>query len=352
MKRLLITGGCGFIGSHTSYVLLKAGYKLTIVDSFVNSSRESILQLKNLNEEFKLIIESNLEILEGDIRDFSFLDNIFKESKLKEEPIEGVIHFAGLKSVPDSFSNPLNYWDVNLGGTLILIRVMNIHNCKTLVFSSSATIYGNTNSQPLTESSHINPTSTYGLTKAAVENVLISLTKEPNSNWRIANLRYFNPIGAHPSGLIGEDPINYGGNLFPKIAQVAQGNEEKLIIFGNDWPTIDGTGIRDYIHVLDLSEGHKAALEYLLKNPPQSINCNLGTGIGTSVLELINAFEKVNKISIPFVFSSRREGDIPISIADNSLALKKLNWLPRRNLEDMCKDFWRWKIENPKGYRN
>ncbi len=352
MKRLLITGGCGFIGSHTSYVLLNAGYKLTIVDSFINSSRESILKLKNLSNEVRLLIESNLDIFHGDIRDFSLLNNIFKESKSKGEPIEGVIHFAGLKSVPDSFSNPLEYWDVNLGGTLTLIKVMGIYNCKTIVFSSSATIYGNTNSQLLNESSNINPTSPYGLTKAAVENILISIAKEPTSKWRIANLRYFNPIGAHPSGLIGEDPINYGGNLFPKLAEVAQGKCDHLIIFGNDWPTKDGTGIRDYIHVLDLADGHKAALEYLINSSPHSINFNLGTGIGTSVLDLINTFEKVNKISIPFVFSSRREGDIPISIADNSLALKKLNWVPRRNLEDMCKDFWRWKIENPEGYRN
>tara|TARA_Y100000589_G_C27127009_1_gene618970 strand:- start:141 stop:1199 length:1059 start_codon:yes stop_codon:yes gene_type:complete len=351
VHRLLITGGCGFIGSHTSYVLLNAGYSLIILDSFENSSIEPINKLKNLSNDFKSIIESKLKIYKGDIRDFSLVCKIFDDSKNEGEPIEGVIHFAGLKSVPNSFNNPIKYWDFNVGGTLNLIKVMNIYNCKTIVFSSSATIYGDKNSQPLKESSHINPSSPYGLTKVAVENILQSLSRSEKSKWRVANLRYFNPIGAHPSGLIGEDPINYGGNLFPKLSDVALGKEDHLIIFGNDWPTKDGTGIRDYIHVLDLAEGHQVALEYLINNEPHSINFNLGTGIGTSVLELINTFEMVNKTKIPFVFSSRRNGDIPISIADNSFAIKKLKWTPKRNLEDMCRDFWKWKIINPDGYK-
>ena len=352
MRRLLITGGCGFIGSHTSYILLKSGYKLTIIDSYINSTNRSITRLKFLGKEIKNNIESNLEIFEGDIRDFELLNKIFLNAKSKGESIEGVIHFAGLKSVPDSLINPIEYWDVNLGGTLNLIKVMNIHNCKTIVFSSSATIYGKTNQQPIKESSSFNPSSTYGLTKVAVEEFLKSLTNDQNSNWKIANLRYFNPIGAHPTGLIGEDPTNYCGNLFPKLADVAQGKIEFLTIFGNDWATKDGTGIRDYIHVLDLSEGHKSALEYLINNPPQLINLNLGTGIGTSVLELISTFERINKIKIPYVFNARREGDVPISIADNTLAIEKLNWSIERNLEDMCRDFWKWRLENPNGYKS
>ena len=269
---------------------------------------------------------------------------------MKGEPIEGVIHFAGLKSVSESIEKEIEYWDVNLGGSLSLLRVMEEYNCKTIVFSSSASIYSSNNKQPLNEKSLISPNSIYGMTKLAVENILISLTKRKNSIWRIANLRYFNPIGAHPSGMIGEDPTIKYGNLFPEIIEVASGSKKNLIVFGDDWPTKDGTGIRDYIHVLDLAEGHKAAIEYLFNNHPQVININLGTGEGTSVLDLIKTFEKVNHKIIPYVFNKRRSGDIPISIADNKLALEILNWKPKRNLVDMCKDAWKWKINNPNGF--
>ena len=352
MTRILITGGAGFIGSHTVIDLLKKGYEVIILDSYANSTEAYLKKLKSLIEIIDVNLIKNLNFYKGDIRQKDFLEGIFYKSLNDGMPIDGVIHFAGLKAVGESVIYPLKYWDVNFVGTLRLLETMDKYDCRTIIFSSSATIYGFPKETYISESSDINPVNPYGYSKSSIEILLKNVFDSQPNNWRIANLRYFNPIGAHPSGLIGEDPINYGGNLFPKLAEVAQGKCDHLIIFGNDWPTKDGTGIRDYIHVLDLADGHKAALEYLINSSPHSINFNLGTGIGTSVLDLINTFEKVNKISIPFVFSSRREGDIPISIADNSLALKKLNWVPSRNLEDMCKDFWRWKIENPEGYRN
>lgn len=352
MSRFLITGGSGFIGSHTVFTLLNAGYKITVLDSFINSFEKALISLKNLNYDNPINFDTNLEVVKGDIRDKNILNKIFIKAEDNEDSIQGVIHFAGLKSVSGSIKNPIEYWRVNVGGTVTLIEVMNDHNCNNLVFSSSATIYGSNNLQPLRESSLIKPSSPYGFTKAAVENFLTSLCLDSNSKWKIANLRYFNPIGSHPSGLIGEDPITPGGNLFPQLGKAAFNKKEILKIYGNDWPTYDGTGVRDFIHVLDLSDGHKAAIEYLLKNPPQVININLGTGLGTSVLDLIRTFEKVNNTKIPFIFSSKREGDIPISIADNKLALEILDWKPKRNLEDMCKDFWKWKTKNPSGYQN
>ena len=350
MRKLLVTGGCGFIGSHTCCILLKSGYELIVLDSNINSTEKPLKRLKDFKDLKNVDFKSKLEIVSGDIRDANILKNIFKKSFMNGEPIEGVIHFAGLKSVSESIEKEIEYWDVNLGGSLSLLKVMEEYNCKTIVFSSSASIYSSNNKQPLNEKSLISPNSIYGMTKLAVENILISLTKRKNSIWRIANLRYFNPIGAHPSGMIGEDPTIKYGNLFPEIIEVASGKKKNLIVFGNDWPTKDGTGIRDYIHVLDLAEGHKAAIEYLFNNHPQVININLGTGKGTSVLDLIKTFEKVNHKIIPYVFNKRRTGDIPISIADNKLALEILNWKPKRNLVDMCKDAWKWKINNLNGF--
>ncbi len=350
MHKLLVTGGCGFIGSHTCFSLLKSGYKIVVLDSNINSTEEPLEKLKEIKELETIDFNSKLQFINGDIRDYSVVNKIFKDALNIGDPIQGVIHFAGLKSVSESITNPTEYWDVNFLGSLSLIKVMEEHNCQTIVFSSSASIYSSSNKQPLNESSLINPISPYGMTKVAVENMLISLTKKNNNIWRIANLRYFNPIGAHPSGLIGEDPIIKNGNLFPELTNVANGVYEKLVVYGNDWPTKDGTGIRDYIHVIDLAEGHKAALEFLFNNSPQVININLGTGLGTSVLEMIKTFEKVTHKKIPYVFSERRSGDIPISIADNKLALEKLDWEPKRNLDDMCRDAWNWKIKNPDGF--
>lgn len=352
MHKLLVTGGCGFIGSHTCFSLLKSGYKLVVIDSNINSTEKTLKRLGQIDELRKIDVNSRLEFIKGDIRDYSVLKKIFINSLNLGDPIQGVIHFAGLKSVSDSIANVTEYWDVNFGGTLSLIKTMEEYKCQTIVFSSSASIYSGKNKQPLNEDSLINPISPYGMTKVAVENMLISLTKKINNNWRIANLRYFNPIGAHPSGIIGEDPIMKNGNLFPALTDVASGINKNLMVYGNDWPTEDGTGIRDYIHVIDLAEGHKAALEYLFDNSPQAINLNLGTGIGTSVISLIKTFERVNQQKIPYIFSERRAGDIPISIADNKLALEKLNWKPERNLVDMCKDAWNWKIKSSNGFKS
>ncbi len=340
MKTVLITGGTGFIGSHTCISLLESGYKIIIVDSNINSSADVINKIEYIfessNKKFeKLIFEK------GDIRDEKFLNNIFLKSLKQDFPIEAVIHFAGLKSVEESVSNPLEYWDANVNGSICLFKVMKQYGCKTIVFSSSACVYGNPIKNPIKETFLINPNNPYGYTKSSIEKILKNLFEcKETHNWRIANLRYFNPIGAHISGVLGENPSNTPNNLFPYICKVAQRKYERLKIFGNNWPTIDGTGVRDYIHVMDLAEAHLAALEFLIINEPQIINLNIGTAIGTSVLQLISIFEKVNKCIIPFDFSERRPGDVAQIIADNRKVISTLDWRPVRNLEDMCRDGW------------
>lgn len=290
--------------------------------------------------------------ISGDIRDYKFLKKLFFESKLNGKPIEAVIHFAGLKAVEESVENPLLYWDVNVGGSINLLRVMDEFRCRTIVFSSSATIYAPKTDELLKEDSDIAPLNPYGQTKAAIEQILSDLFQHTDQQWRIANLRYFNPIGAHQSGEIGESPLGKPNNLFPYISQVAVGARDILNIFGNDWPTPDGTGIRDYIHVMDLAEAHHAALEYLLDNESILTNLNIGTGKGTSVLELINTFINVNDCKVPYTFCNRRLGDVPVSVANNELAIKTLNWHPKRSLEDICRDGWKWQMLNPQGYLN
>ena len=347
-ERILVTGGAGFIGSHTCLLLLQKGYEIIVIDSFVNSDKKSIERVIELNK-IKFENTGCIQLISGDIRDEKVLDKIFLESQLSK-PIKAVIHFAGLKSVKESVDKPLNYWDVNVNGSINLLSVMDKYNCRTIVFSSSATIYGISDDKPILETAKINPINPYGNTKATIELLLDNIFKSDSKYWRIANLRYFNPIGAHQSGLIGESPIGIPNNLFPYITQVASSKIDKLNIFGDNWPTIDGTGVRDYIHVMDLAEGHLAALDYLLGTKPQIINLNLGTGKGTSVLELIRCFEAVNNIKIPYVITSRREGDIATLIADNSLSLSCLNWSPKRSLEEMCLDGWKWQKLNPKGY--
>ena len=257
------------------------------------------------------------------------MKEIFSKAIKDNNPIKGVIHFAGLKSVEESIKNPLLYWDVNVKGSISLFRVMELFNCNLIVFSSSATVYGNAKTIPIQETSYINPTNTYGHTKITTEYILQDIFISSKNKWKICNLRYFNPIGAHSSGLIGENPFTYPNNLFPIICGVVQGKYRKLSIFGNDWPTKDGTCIRDYIHVMDLAESHCHALEYLLTNKSQIITLNIGRGVGTSVLELMYTFEKVNNCEIPYDFTSKRSGDVPVLIANNKLSSLILNWKPK-----------------------
>ena len=346
MKRILVTGGCGFIGSHTSLRLLENGYDLIIIDSLINSSFEAIRNIKYILQKTHPNNIKNLNFIKGDIRDKNLLNKIFSESYESQKKIDAVIHFAGLKSVYESVLNPLNYWDVNLFGTINLLKEMRKFNCKNFIFSSSATIYGPFQDLPFTENSKIKPINTYGKTKSAVEQLLTDLFQSKEKGWKIASLRYFNPIGAHSSGLLGEDPKNIPNNIFPLINKVAAKEIQKFKIFGSDWDTKDGTGVRDYIHVMDLSEGHLNVLKFLSENQPQKLFLNFGTGKGTSVLELIKTFEKVNNVKIPYIFEKKREGDISCAFADNSLAKNVLNWVPKRTLEDMCKDGWNWYLNS------
>ena len=349
-KTFLITGGTGYIGSHICYVLLKNGYRIVILDSNVNSSSKVIDQVLNILSDEKLDCSERFKFIKGDIRDEKILSNIFHEYKISGFPIKGVIHLAGLKSVSESLKNPLKYWEINVLGSIKLFNVMEKFDCRTIVFSSSATIYGLSNNYPITEKSTINPTNPYGATKATIENILISLAKQYTNPWKVANLRYFNPIGAHPSGQIGENPLNTPNNLFPLILEVAMGKRKQINIFGIDWDTPDGTGIRDYIHVMDLAESHVAALNYLMSEKKNLINLNIGNGKGFSVLELIKKFEEVNSCKILYQFSPRREGDISISVANNDLSRSLLNWKPTRDIEDMCRDGWKWCNKFPEGY--
>ena len=344
MSKILVTGGAGFIGSHTCLKLLENNYKVIVVDSFCNSNP---IVLKRVE---KIYNKNNcIEIYGFDLRDKNSLEDLFFKSASEGEHINSVIHFAGFKSVGDSMRNPLEYWDNNLISTINLLEVMDKYSCRTIVFSSSASIYANSNDL-ISEKNSVNPVNPYGNTKATIEKILQDVFNCEKHKWRIACLRYFNPIGAHSSGLIGENPSGIPNNIFPFILKVASRKIRELKVFGSDWPTHDGTGVRDYIHILDLAEGHIVALEFLLSNKPALVNFNLGTGNGTSVLDLINCFEKVNKVKIPYIFVKRREGDLAHVVADNTEALKRLKWEPKRNLEDMCLDGWRWQKMNPNGY--
>lgn len=345
---ILLTGGAGFIGSHTALVLLKKGYCIIIIDSLINSKKRSIDRIKNIAKRECPQYLDNISCQYGDIRDSKFIEEVFLKAKKDNQEISGVIHFAGLKSVGESLKNPILYWDVNLVGSINLLKVMEKFNCKSIIFSSSATIYGSCNNENIAENSSINPINPYGTTKVAIEQLLSDIYESDPKSWKIINLRYFNPIGAHPSGTLGEDPKGIPNNIFPIILKVASKELKKINIFGSDWDTKDGTGVRDYIHVLDLAEGHVLALEFLIKNKKQIINMsmNMGTGKGTSVLELIKTFEKVNKVKVPHIFDEKRIGDSGIAVADNSLMRELLNWTPSRNIEDMCRDGWLWKKNN------
>ena len=345
LAQLLITGGAGFIGSHTALVLLEAGHSLVVLDNFSNSAPEALRRVQELAGPEAA---QRLTVVDGDIRSAADLDRAFASAP-GNGPVAAVIHFAGLKAVGESVREPLRYWDVNLAGSRQLLASMQTHGCRTLVFSSSATLYGYPEVVPIAETAPIQPINPYGHSKAAVEQLLADLAaSEPG--WRIARLRYFNPVGAHPSGRIGEDPSGIPNNLFPFVSQVAVGRRAELQVFGGDWPTPDGSGIRDYIHVMDLAEGHRAALDVLLAEPPQLLSLNLGSGQGHSVLEVVRAFELASSRSVPYTVVERRDGDAASTVADPRLATERLSWSTRRSLEEMCRDGWAWQQANPEGY--
>ncbi len=346
--RLLLTGGSGFIGSHIALLLLERGHDVLVLDSFVNSSSNVIKAIKTYLDNNSL--NYNLKTIKGDIRDKLLLDNIFNESIKELNPIHAVIHLAGLKSVAESLLNPLQYWDVNVCGTQNLLITMNKYKCYSIVFSSSATIYGLADTIPISEDNEIAPINPYGKTKVAIESMFYDLFKSNMKSWKICSLRYFNPVGAHPSGFLGEDPIGIPNNLFPYITQVAIGKRTLLKVFGDDWDTTDGSGVRDYIHIMDLSEGHIDAIEYLSSKESCLEFINLGSGKGYSVFQIINQFELCTGLQIPFSIQSRRDGDIAKCYADITKAKEILGWTPRRSLEQMCLDGWNWQRKNPNGY--
>lgn len=333
---VLVTGGAGYIGSHTVLQLLEAGNSVIVFDNLSNSSVESLNRVKK-------ITGKDLSFYKGDILDKEALREVF----LKHE-IESVIHFAGLKAVGESVEKPLFYYHNNITGTLILCEVMSEFNVKNIVFSSSATVYGDPKVVPITEDSELHATNPYGQTKLMLEQILQDLYVA-DSSLNIAILRYFNPIGAHESGLIGEDPNGIPNNLVPYISQVAVGKREELGVFGNDYDTPDGTGVRDYIHVVDLANGHLKALKKL-ESRPGVVVYNLGTGEGYSVLDVVKAFEKATGQSIKYKVCPRRAGDIATCYAEPSFAQKELGWKATKNIEDMCNDTWRWQKNNPNGY--
>jgi UDP-glucose 4-epimerase len=334
---ILVTGGAGYIGSHTMVELLAGGYDVICVDNFVNSSPEAVRRVEK-------IAGKKVTLVNGDVRDRLVLSRVF------QRPIDGVIHFAALKAVGESVERPVAYYDNNLGGALALLDAMGESGVHRFVFSSSATVYGVPDRLPLTESSPIRPVNPYGHTKAMIEQILRDWCHARAEHTAVV-LRYFNPIGAHESGLIGEDPQDVPNNVFPYITQVAVGKRPHLNVWGNDWPTRDGTGVRDYLHVTDLARGHVAALEYARTNTG-CVAINLGTGRGTSVLELVSAFERASGKPIPYVLGPRREGDIAECHADASLAKRLLGWQAELSIERACADGWRWQQRNPNGYRH
>ena len=333
---ILVTGGAGYIGSHTCIEMIKAGHEVIVVDNLDNSNPEALRRAEK-------IVGKPIKFYEADVRDMAALETIFSENE-----IDAVIHFAGLKAVGESVAKPIEYYDNNLISTLVLLETMRNFGVKKFVFSSSATVYGVATEMPLKEGMPLGAINPYGRTKLFIEEMLRDLYISDNS-WGIAILRYFNPIGAHPSGTIGEDPKGIPNNLMPYISQVAVGRREMLHVFGNDYNTVDGTGVRDYIHVCDLAVGHVKAVEWALKNE-KCDEFNLGTGNGTSVLELKNAFEKASGVEIPFVIDPRRPGDPDEVYANAKKAEEILGWKAELTIEDMCRDTWNWQSNNPNGY--
>jgi len=336
MSIILVTGGAGYIGSHTAVELLNAGHQVVIVDNLCNSSAKVL-------DRVEALAGKKCSFIQADVRDSAALDRIFAEHR-----IDGVIHFAGLKAVGESVAQPLRYFDNNVGSTLALLQAMARANVRRIVFSSSATVYGDPEQVPITESSRLQVTNPYGRTKLICEEILRDL-QQTDPRWHVAILRYFNPVGAHISGTIGENPSGTPNNLMPFITQVAVGQREFLSIFGKDYPTPDGTGVRDYIHVVDLAQGHLAALKYL-HDRQASITVNLGTGRGVSVQELADTFARVTGVPVPYRFVDRRPGDVAACYADTRLAQEALGWQAQLGVERMCQDAWRWQSNNPKGY--
>jgi UDP-glucose 4-epimerase len=334
---ILVTGGAGYIGSHTCIELLNAGYEIVIVDNYVNSKPESLKRVKE-------ITGKDFTFYQMDILNKQELERVFSENN-----IEAVIHFAGLKAVGESVEQPLRYYQNNITGTLILAEIMQKLNVKNIVFSSSATVYGMPKQVPISEDFSLSATNPYGRSKLMIEEILRDLVVSDQS-WSIALLRYFNPIGAHESGRIGEDPNGIPNNLMPYITQVAVGKLEQLNVFGDDYSTVDGTGVRDYIHVVDLAKGHIKALEKVISSSGVEAY-NLGTGTGYSVIEMVQAFEKASGRKVPYRIVERRPGDIAECYADPSKAERELGWKAEKGIEEMCKDSWKWQSENPEGYR-
>ncbi len=336
---ILVTGGAGFIASHTNVELLEEGYDVIVMDNLCNSSRESIARVE-------MITGKKIKFYEADMRDLSSLEKIFSENK-----IDVIIHFAGLKAVGESCEKPYEYYDNNITGTLNIIKMMKQYNVKKIVFSSSATVYGEPETVPITEDAKVGGvTNPYGRTKLMLEEILSDI-HQADPAFDIALLRYFNPIGAHESGMIGEAPNGIPNNLLPYVAKVAAGVLEKVNVFGDDYPTPDGTGVRDYIHVVDLAKGHVCAVKKLMEHPGLVVY-NLGTGIGYSVLEIIHNFEKACGKEIPYVIAPRRAGDIPTCYSDPSKAEKELGWKAQYGIDKMCEDAWRWQSQNPNGYES
>lgn len=339
MAKIFLTGGAGYIGSHTAVELLNEGYEVVVYDNLYNSSKESIKRVEE-------ITGKPLTFYEGDIRDREKLTEI-----LKKEKVDAIIHFAGLKAVGESVKKPLEYYENNVGGSITLLEIMNELGIRNVVFSSSATVYGNPDTVPITESSPKKAcTNPYGWSKSMVEQIMMD-AQFANPNLNVILLRYFNPVGAHKSGRIGEDPKGIPNNLMPYISQVAIGKLEKLGVFGNDYETPDGTGVRDYIHVVDLAKGHVKAIKKIMENPGLKIY-NLGTGVGYSVLDMVHAFSKACHKELPYEIKPRRAGDIATCYADPALAKKELSWEATKTLEEMCEDTWHWQTMNPNGYNS
>ena len=335
--KVLVTGGSGYIGSHTCVELLNLGYEVVVVDNLSNSSPVAV-------ERVKMLTGKNVPFYKYDVRDEEKLSSIFDEHK-----IDCVIHFAGLKAVGESVQMPIEYYSNNLNSTLVLCNVMRRHGCKKIIFSSSATVYSGDNEMPLKETSRTgNCTNPYGWTKYMCEQILRDAAKA-DPEWSVVLLRYFNPVGAHESGEIGEDPRGIPNNLMPYISQTAIGRRECLNVFGDDYPTPDGTGVRDYIHVVDLARGHVAAIDYLMANTGEGV-FNLGTGKGYSVLDMVHAFERANGVKVPYRIVGRRAGDLAVCYADPSKSREVLHWVATHDLDDMCRDTWNWQSKNPNGY--
>lgn len=338
MSTILVTGGAGFIGSHTCVELIEAGYDVVVVDNLCNSCEESLKRVEK-------ITGTSIKFYLGDIADKTVMSKIFEEND-----IYAVIHFAGLKAVGESVEKPLEYYQNNIAGTLAMCEVMREHNVKNIIFSSSATVYGDPAEIPITEKCPKGQcTNPYGWTKSMLEQILTDIQKADNQ-WNVILLRYFNPIGAHKSGLIGEDPNGIPNNLMPYITKVATGQLPRVNVFGNDYPTHDGTGVRDYIHVVDLAQGHVDSVKKLEENPGTKVY-NLGTGNGYSVLDVINNFSEACGQQIPYVIAERRAGDIAECYADSSLAKEELGWEAKYGIKEMCQDSWNWQKNNPNGYR-